>query len=127
MRKKILVVDDAPVVRVGTSLTLRSLGFETEEAESGSEALEKIKQTRYAVILMDYNMPKMDGCECTRLIRRYENIRGSRTPIICLTASDLKEISQKCLEAGMDDCLSKSCQIEELGDAVARWKGSSVA
>lgn len=122
MRKKILVVDDVPVIRTGTSLILRNLGFETEEAASGSEALEKIQHTRFALIFMDYNMPKMDGCECARLIRRFED-GGARTPIICLTSGVVTQISLECLEAGMDDCLSKSCQVEELLRIVARWKG----
>jgi two-component system, sensor histidine kinase len=127
MRKKILVVDDVPVIRTGTSLILRNLGFETEEAASGSEALEKIQRTRYALIFLDYNMPTMDGCECARLIRCYEDARGTRTPIICFTSGALTQISRECLEAGMDDCLSKSCQVEELSHTVARWKGSAFA
>jgi CheY-like chemotaxis protein len=127
MRKKILVVDDVPVIRAGTSLALHNLGFETDEAASGSEALEKVQHTLYALIFMDYNMPKMDGCECARLIRCYEDGRGARTPIICLTAGDLEQISRERLEAGMDDCLSKSCRIEEMWHTVARWKSSAVA
>lgn len=122
MRTKILVVDDAPIARTGTALSLISLGFEVDQAESGLEALNKIKQTNYAVILMDYHMPEMNGCECTRLIRQYESKAAFRTPIVCLTANELAKVNQACFDAGMDDCLSKMAPIEDLKEIITRLK-----
>lgn len=122
MRRKILVVDDAPIVRIGTAMSLTNMGFEVDQAQSGSEALDLVKDTRYAIILMDYHMPEMNGTECARLIRSYESEAGTRTPIICLTSDDLIEVCQSCLDAGMDDCLSKACSTAELEKMVVTWK-----
>ncbi|MDQ5933297.1 MAG: response regulator [Candidatus Obscuribacterales bacterium] len=122
MRRKILVVDDAPIVRTGTAMSLTDMGFEVDQAQSGMEALGLVKDTRYAIILMDYHMPEMDGTECTRLIRSYESETGTRTPIVCLTSDDLSEVCQDCLNAGMDACLSKTCSIEELEKMIVTWK-----
>lgn len=58
MRRKILVVDDTPIVRIGTAMSLTDMGFEVDQAQSGSEALDLVKDTRYAIILMDYHMPE---------------------------------------------------------------------
>ncbi|MBA4075118.1 MAG: hypothetical protein C0508_08750, partial [Cyanobacteria bacterium PR.023] len=122
MRRKILVVDDAPIVRLGTAMSLTDMGFEVDQAQSGEEALDRVKHTRYAIILMDYHMPDMDGTECARLIRSYESETGTRTPIVCLTSEDPIEVCQSCLDAGMDDCLSKTCSTAELEQMVVTWK-----
>ena len=124
MRRKILVVDDTPIVRIGTAMSLTDMGFEVDQAQSGSEALDLVKDTRYAIILMDYHMPEMDGTECARLIRSYESEIGTRTPIVCLTSDDLSEVCQDCLNAGIDACLSKTCSTAELEKMVVTWKYS---
>ena len=92
MRKKILIVDDAPIVRIGTAMSLTKMGFEVDQAQSGLEALDLVKHIRYAVIMMDYQMPEMNGTECARLIRSYESEAGTRTPILCLTSDDPIEV-----------------------------------
>ena len=127
MRRKILVVDDAPVERAGTALSLMSLGFEVEQVQDGHEALSKVKTNLYALILMDNHMPTMTGSECARQIRDHESQTGERTPIVCFSSVDLEHGCQMCLDAGMDDCLSKSCTTEDLGQMIGRWNGPSVS
>lgn len=117
----VLVVDDTVITRQGTALAIQCLGFETDEAEDGPVALAKVKTTEYAAIIMDYNMPLMNGLECTAKIRELETGTGSRTPIIGMTASEEQDIRQKCIDAGMDDFIEKSCSNTELRETLAKW------
>ena len=84
------------------------------EACDGEEALRLIHQTNPALILMDVQMPKMDGIEVTRILREEEKLYGGRTPVIALTAGVLPEEESKCYEIGMDDFLTKPLQYEKL-------------
>lgn len=121
--KVILVVDDAHITRQGTVLVVSGLGFETDEAADGFEALDKFKSSTYAAILMDYNMPKMDGFECTAKIRDLEKGTDRRIPIIGMTASTDRDIREACLKAGMDDYVEKSCTNAELEEMLLKWVG----
>lgn len=125
--KVILVVDDTPLSRLGTALTVRNLpGFQADEASDGISALEKLKASSYAAIVMDCDMPRMDGFECAAQIRELEKSTGSRIPIIGMSASTAENIRENCLNAGMDDYLDKSFSHEELRKMLAKWLIRSV-
>ncbi len=104
----ILLVDDNPDNRLVVSAYLKKLLYTLEEAENGEEAVSKFMSSNYDVVLMDVQMPVMDGREATRQIREWENQNGKvRTPIIALTAHAIKEEIDLCIEAGWDLHLSK--------------------
>jgi len=116
-------VEDNVVNRKVMSATLKGLGLEVVDAENGSLALDALKHERVDLILMDMNMPVMDGIEATKCIRAAEasgELQG-RMPIIAMTANVLKEAVDACREAGMDDFVPKPLQRSQTIDALARW------
>lgn len=118
---KILVVDDNPINRRLTQRILGQFGATVETVESGSECLEKIASASYDVILMDVQMPGMDGHETTQRLRVLEAEYGlSRTPVVALTADAMRGDREKCLEAGMDEYLTKPIQRSVLVETLAR-------
>jgi CheY-like chemotaxis protein len=118
----ILLVEDNRVnQKVATGL-LRRLGLEIELAENGVEALEKLKNDSWDLVLMDCQMPEMDGYECTRLWREHEGDHPARRlPIVAMTAAALSGDRQRCLSAGMDDYLTKPIRRDELSSILRRW------
>jgi len=120
-KKKILVVDDQPLCRTVLSITLRQIGFIVNEARNGIEALEAISANSYDLVLMDFNMPEMDGIECTKLIREKETGTEFRLPIIGQSASDETDIETRCLQIGMDAYISKECTTEQFHAAIFKW------
>jgi signal transduction histidine kinase/ActR/RegA family two-component response regulator len=115
----LLVEDNAVNRRLGAAL-LERMGCRVELAADGREAIEKWREGGYGLILMDCYMPQVDGYAATAEIRRLEaGVR--RTPIVALTASALAGEREKCLNAGMDDYLTKPIRSEELRAAVDRW------
>lgn len=119
-----LVVEDNVVnQRVATAL-LKRLGFSTDSAANGEEALQLVQNNHsgYDVILMDCQMPIMDGYETTRCIREWEQSNGQGgTPIIALTADALPGTESSCREAGMNDYLAKPVRKENLRTVLSRW------
>ncbi len=115
-----LVVDDNLVNMHTIAGVLRQRSMDVLVAENGKEALEIFLQNAQALdfILMDVQMPEMDGCEATRRIRSFERERESRIPIIALTAFAKKEDRKRCLEAGMDDFISKGATPEALFEKI---------
>ncbi len=101
----LLVEDNEPNILVAKTF-LEMFGYEVDLAENGASAVRKAEQTLYAVILMDIQMPEMDGFEATRAIRRSAKV-NAHTPIIGMTAHALDGIREKCLAAGMNEYLSK--------------------
>ena len=111
----ILIVDDKPenIFSLKTILELHS--FPTDTALSGEEALKKILRQSYALIILDVQMPGMDGFEATKIIREEEKAKGlPRLTIIAMTAHALLGDKERCLVAGMDDYISKPFQPKEL-------------
>jgi signal transduction histidine kinase/CheY-like chemotaxis protein len=105
---RILLVEDYPPNVLVARTFLEMFGYEVDLAESGVTAVEKAEQTRYAVILMDIQMPEMDGFEATRAIRKPASASlNTETPIIGMTAHALDGIREKCLAAGMNEYMSK--------------------
>jgi two-component system, OmpR family, KDP operon response regulator KdpE len=106
----ILIVDDDASVRRALVTTLQTLAFTASEASSGEEALQLARATRYDVVLLDFNMPGMDGLETCRQLRR----QLPRVTILMLTVRDSQEDKINALEAGADDYVTKPFHIREL-------------
>jgi PAS domain S-box-containing protein len=111
----VLVADDHPVNRMLLVRQMQTLGYAAESVEDGAQALEQWKTGRFAIVISDCNMPRMDGYELARAIRGIEASEGrSRTPIIACTANALPDEAAKCSAAGMDDCVVKPVQLTQL-------------
>ncbi len=104
---RLLVVEDDPVNRTLIETVLRNRGYSLDVAGDGREAFELWEKGKYALVLMDVQMPELDGLAATRLIRESERARGGHTPIVALTAHAFPEDEAKCLAAGMDYYLAK--------------------
>ena len=104
---KILLVEDNLLNQILAKKVLTDWNWEVEVAENGLIALEKIGNGRFDVILMDIQMPEMDGYETTRAIRRMSKESGCQVPIIAMTAHAMSGEAQKCIKAGMNDYISK--------------------
>ena len=118
---KILIAEDNPVNQKVTSDTLKKLGYEVTVANNGREAFDSFKANHFDLILMDCQMPIMDGYEATQAIREHESNSGKHTPIIAATAHAMRGDKEKCLEAGMDDYLSKPIRMMALKEKVEEW------
>jgi signal transduction histidine kinase/CheY-like chemotaxis protein/HPt (histidine-containing phosphotransfer) domain-containing protein len=120
---RVLVVDDHPVNREVLVLQLKLLGIPADSAASGADALTAWARTRYAAVLVDIHMPRMDGHELTRRLRGAEAARNgsTRTPIIAVTADAMKGEEERCLASGMDAYLVKPVSIERLCATLERW------
>jgi signal transduction histidine kinase/CheY-like chemotaxis protein/HPt (histidine-containing phosphotransfer) domain-containing protein len=121
-RSLVLVVDDHPTNREVLTRQLARAGYACETAVDGEDALERWKGGRYALLLADIHMPRMDGYQLTAAIRAIESReRRERTPIIAITANVSKGEPERCLEAGMDDFLGKPLRIAQLAATLHRW------
>jgi CheY-like chemotaxis protein len=121
-RGRILIAEDNPVNQRVASLQVKSLGFETDVVGDGEAALEALSQLAYTLVLMDCQMPRMDGFAATRELRRRER-DGHHTPVIALTANAFASDREACMGAGMDDFLSKPVNLRELAAVLDRWGG----
>lgn len=119
---RILVVEDnATNQRVAAGM-LRKFGVEIDLADNGRQALERLHDVRYDLVFMDCQMPEMDGYEAARRIREpASGVLDRRIPIIALTAHAMAEDVKKCLEAGMDDHISKPVSLAKFRRALGRW------
>ncbi len=122
-KKKILIVDDQAIMREGTAIMLQMFGFAADTAASANDALTRLKAGDYAGILMDCNMPAVDGFECTRQIRELETCTETRIPIIGFSANSDPELEEQCLQAGMDTLLAKDCTTDAFRETVLRFVG----
>jgi CheY-like chemotaxis protein len=120
---RILIVEDnAANLKVAVRMVER-LGYRADVAGNGSEALHVLGQVRYDAVLMDCQMPEMDGYEATREIRRGED-GGRHLPIIAMTASAMAGDRERCLAAGMDDYISKPVKLHIVAAVLERWLGA---
>ena len=126
--KTVLLVEDNAVNAFISAASLESMGVVSVHAADGAEAIALYRTRPFDAVLMDCEMPVMDGFAATRLIRDHESRTGlPRTPIIALTANALSGDREHCIANGMDDYLSKPIELRQLGVLVARWLGSDPA
>jgi CheY-like chemotaxis protein len=115
----VLVVEDNLVNLQVCERILKNLGCDVERALNGLEALERLAVRTYDLVFMDCNMPVMDGYDATRRLRSQE-AAGARTPVVALTANAMQDDLERCLAAGMDDCLGKPIDRERIAEVLAR-------
>jgi signal transduction histidine kinase/ActR/RegA family two-component response regulator len=116
----VLVVEDSPVNRLVAMHVLERLGFRAHVVNDGREALQALSTQRYDAVLMDCQMPDIDGYEATRELRRRED-GGQHTPVIAMTAHAMTGDRERCLDAGMDDYIAKPVRSQTLGEVLGRW------
>lgn len=115
----ILVAEDHPINQEVAKLFLESMGLECAIAANGKEVLEELARHEFALVLMDCQMPEMDGIDATAAIRQGERLTGRHLPIIAMTAHGERD---KCLSSGMDDFISKPVDFEELRKLLYKWR-----
>ena len=117
----LLLVEDNPVNQKVTLLQLKKLGYAAHAVNNGREAVEAVSHLPYALILMDCQMPVMDGFEATHAIRKMDRYSSRHIPIIAMTANAMKGDRERCLQAGMDDYLSKPVPPEIFLNKLQYW------
>ncbi len=122
--RRILIAEDNPVNRMIAVDQLAAGGYQTDAVTNGIEVLEALARRSYDLILMDCQMPELDGYETTRRIRQAE-LAGEHLPVIAVTAHALKGEREKCFAVGMDDFISKPFTREELISTLVRWLPAS--
>nr|MBP8137148.1 response regulator [Candidatus Eisenbacteria bacterium] len=120
-RVRILLAEDIPTNQKVATRMLEKIGCAVYVAENGQIAFEKFKSERFDLVLMDCQMPEMDGFEATRAIRAHEAQFGGRIPIVALTANAMEGDRERCLQSGMDDFVSKPVRRDTLILALERW------
>ena len=121
---RVLVVEDNAANQKVAIRMVERLGYRVDVASDGGEAIEMLNRTRYDAVLMDCQMPGMDGYDATRLIRKQEPA-GRRVPIIAMTAAALAGDRELCLSAGMDDYISKPVKLHVVAAVLERWLAKS--
>lgn len=120
---RILLVEDNKVNQMVAVGLLKKLGYSCVIANHGEEALEQLQHSHFDLVLMDMQMPVMDGITAARRIREMDSA-VSKVPIVAVTANVMPEDRQKCLDAGMNDFLSKPFNKEDLAQKIERWLGA---
>jgi CheY-like chemotaxis protein len=124
LEANILLAEDNPMIREGILMAMSRRPWQTITAETGREAIQKWQSGNFDLILIDMQMPDMDGLEATRQIRRLEAGGGKRVAIIGLTAHANSTVQRKCIEAGMNEVLSKPFESDGLYEAIERCLGT---
>ncbi len=116
LNSKILVAEDNKINQLVTKNLLKSIGCNCTIVENGSEAVEILKKQSFDLVLMDINMPVLDGMQATSEIREFDN----KTPIVALTASELSEVEDECKNAGMNDLINKPLNKKDLKETILK-------
>lgn len=125
---RVLLVEDSAFNRAFALEVLTKMDCRTDYAVNGIEALEKVQSQNYDIVLMDCQMPEMDGYEASAQIRHLKSLgKLPDMPVIALTAHALAEDRQRCLDAGMQDYLTKPIRVQALRELLARWLPSSLS
>lgn len=122
---RILVAEDNSVNQMLILAQLKGLGFSALAVANGMEVIAALSSASYDCVLMDCQMPEMDGFSATRAIRETEKNTGAHIPIIALTANAMSEDKQRCLESGMDDYITKPTKKDVLLNVLLRWTSGS--
>ena len=117
----ILVAEDNRTNQVVIRMQLNNLGYAAEIVSDGLKALQAWRTGRYSILLSDIHMPEMDGLDLVAAIRKEEQDKGEHLPVIAITANAMHGESQRCLNAGMDDYLSKPLEMEKLAEMLEKW------
>ena len=120
-QKRILIAEDNSVNQLLAVTLLKKMGHSAHAVGNGREAMDALSSASFDLVLMDCQMPEMDGYQATRAIREREKETGKHVPIIALTANAMKADQMKSLECGMDDHISKPLKKERLFEVIARW------
>ncbi len=120
-RVSILVAEDNPVNQKVALLQLKKLGYEAVAVNNGAQAVEAVSQGSFSLVLMDCEMPVMDGYQATEHIRNVEAESGLHTTVVAMTAHVLQGDRDRCLAAGMDDHVGKPVSAAKLGELLSRW------
>jgi CheY-like chemotaxis protein/HPt (histidine-containing phosphotransfer) domain-containing protein len=118
---RVLLVEDNPVNRAVAEQMLQRVGLDVAMATDGRAAVGALREHAFDLVLMDVQMPVMDGLDATRAIRAEQATQGVRTPIIALTANAMAGEREVCMAAGMDDFLPKPFSSHQLHQLLARW------
>jgi CheY-like chemotaxis protein len=111
---RILLVEDNKINQVLATKLLEKWGHSSSVASNGKEALSTLEREKFDLVLMDVQMPEMDGIQATRMIREKEKETGNHIPIVAMTAYAMDSDRVRCLEAGMDAYVSKPINVQEL-------------
>jgi CheY-like chemotaxis protein len=115
---RILLAEDEPILQSVINSQLEYLGVSARMVSDGFEAFCAIQQEDFDLVLMDIQMPNMNGLECTKCIRDWEKKRARHTPIIALTAYAMRGDKEKCFDAGMDGYISKPVRLDKLAEVL---------
>ena len=118
---RLLLAEDNPINQKLAIVLLQKAGYSVDAVDNGIQALEKVKTNQYTLVLMDVQMPDMDGFEATQQIRTWEQNNGQHIPIIAMTAHAMSGDRDRCLDAGMDDYVTKPLEPRVLFNAIDRW------
>ena len=118
---RILLAEDNPINQKLAIILLQKAGYSVDAVETGVQALERVKTVHYSAVLMDVQMPDMDGFEATRQIRAWEQSTNQHIPIIAMTAHAMTGDRERCIDAGMDDYVTKPLEPRVLFNALDRW------
>jgi len=124
---ELLLADDNKVNRIVATTIITRLGYNVDIAENGLEAIELLKTSPYDLVFMDLQMPKMDGIEATRIIRdKKSDVIHHNIPVIAMTAHAMKGHREICINAGMDDYITKPIRSEVIKKMLEKWLSTSV-
>ncbi|CAN5258265.1 hypothetical protein BH23BAC1_BH23BAC1_18490 [soil metagenome] len=121
MTKKVLIAEDSSVIQNLTKKILKMQQYEISSVKNGSQVLKKLENEDFNVILLDINMPVMDGMECARRIRSLEDPKKSQVPIIAITGNARNYSMEQFKEVGINEYLPKPLNFDELVEMVKKY------